>query len=150
MSGHFLKVSPGQQPEVCSISCEQCTFSLRASPTCKLCFRATKGIGTRVRLTKTSVSVKSCCLCSSTMYLFSQHTEVLQHLPHFVSGFEPSMTDPSSGRRLDWKNLVPLQLELSCGSVSDPTGEMLAWSQAGFEIGTFTWCSLNMKLGGYQ
>lgn len=34
--------------------------------------------------------------------LFSPST---QHLPHFCSGFEPSMTDPTSGRRLDWKHL---------------------------------------------
>lgn len=75
---------------------------------------------------------------------FSPHTAVLQHLPHFCSGFEPSMTDPAGG----WtgNTWVPLQPELSCGSVSDLTEEMLAWSQAGFEIGTFTCCSLNMKL----
>lgn len=74
MSGHFLKVSPGQQPEARNISCEQCTFSVRAAPTCKVFFRAMKGVGPRLVLTKTSISVKSCCLCNRTVSFFSQHT----------------------------------------------------------------------------
>lgn len=45
-------------------------FSARAAPPCKVCFRASKGVWSRVRLSKTSISVKSCCLWSRIMYFF--------------------------------------------------------------------------------
>lgn len=81
-----------------------------------------------------SPSTQQCCSISLT----------------FVQDLNPPWQTPVQAGGWTGNTWIPLQLELSCGSVSDPTGEMLHWSQAGFEIGTFTWCSLNVKLGGYQ